>query len=72
MHRCRPECQVKPHAKRRLKPLILLGFFELYSCQKNNNFMKKTDFDICHRPSFLILAFFDALYTPIWGALMYV
>ena len=34
--------------------------------------MKKTDFDTCHRPSFLILAFFDALHTPIWVALMYV
>ena len=34
--------------------------------------MKKTDFDTCHRPSFLILGFFDALYTPIRVALMHV
>ena len=27
--------------------------------------MKKTDFDTCHRPSFLILGFFDALYK-VW------
>ena len=34
--------------------------------------MKKTDFDVCLCPPFLILGFFDALYTPIWVALMYV
>lgn len=34
--------------------------------------MKKTDFDVCLCPLFLILGFFDALYTPIWVALMYV
>ena len=29
--------------------------------------MKKTDFDVCLCPPFLILGFFDALYTPYLG-----
>lgn len=54
------------------KPLDFTGFLRIIQLTKNNNFMKKTDFDTCHRPSFLILGFFDALYTPIWVALMHV
>lgn len=34
--------------------------------------MKKTDFDTCHRPSFLFCYSYDALYTLIWVALMHV
>ena len=35
-------------------------------------YMKKTDFDACLCPSFLFGSVFDALYTPIWVASMYV
>lgn len=54
------------------KSLDFTGFLQIIQLTKNNIIMKKTDFDTCHRPSFLFWGFFDALYTPIWGALMYV
>lgn len=49
------------------KSLDFTGFLQIIQLTKNNIIMKKTDFDTCHRPSFLFWGFFDALYTPIWG-----
>ena len=72
LYSSRPGGEVKPDAKRRLEALILLDFFKLCILQKNNNVMKKTDFDICLSPSFSILCGYNALYTSICVALIYV